>query len=207
MPLFGKVGEFIREKITLFREYSKISESGEIARRYFAMNSFDGILTTLGILIGSWVGKVHEPKVVIMTGLGAAVAMGVSGFWGAYETEKAERARSLQEMERATLSSLEGTKIAEASKFATILVSFIDGISPFLAVLLVISPYLLGGAVGITEPKMYAASMAISFISLALLGAYLGKLSKANILKSSLKMVLIGIVCAIISVLLIGGAA
>lgn len=205
MPPLGKMLEHIRRQIGLYREYSKISQSGEIARRYFAMNSFDGILTTLGILIGSYVGKVHEPKVVIMTSLGAAVAMGVSGFWGAYETEKAERARSLQEMERATLSSLEGTKIGAASRFATILVSLIDGISPFLAVLLVISPYLLGGS--LPEPRMYAASIAIAFVSLALLGAYLGKLSKANLLKSSLKMVLIGVVCAVISMLLIGGAA
>lgn len=205
MPFLRKTRKYLRRQLRLLREYNKISQCDEIARRYFAMNSFDGILTTLGILIGSYVGGVHEPKVVIMTGLGAAVAMGVSGFWGAYETERAERARSLRALERATLSSLKDTTIGKAADFATVLVSLVDGISPFLAVLLVISPFFLNGI--LTEPHMYIAGIAISFVSLGLLGAYLGKISKTSILSSSLKMVVAGIICAIISLLLIGGAA
>ncbi len=205
MVFLRKTRTHLRRQLKLLRKYNRISHSDEIARRYFAMNSFDGILTTLGILIGSYVGGVHEPKVVIMTGLGAAVAMGVSGFWGAYETEKAERTRSLKVLERATLSSLKDTTISKAADFATVLVSLVDGISPFLAALLVISPFFLDGI--LTEQHMYIAGIVISFVSLGLLGAYLGKLSKTSILAGSLKMVVAGILCAILSLLLIGGAA
>lgn len=205
MPFLRKTRKYLRRQLRLLREYNRISQSDEIARRYFAMNSFDGILTTMGIVIGSYVGGVHEPKVVIMTGLGAAVAMGVSGFWGAYETERAERARSLRALERATLSSLKDTTIGKAADFATVLVSLVDGISPFLAALLVMSPFFLEGT--LTELHMYIAGIVISFVSLGLLGAYLGKISKASILSSSLKMVVAGMICAILSLLLIGGAA
>ncbi len=188
-----------------FKEYMRISHTAEIARRYFAMNSFDGILTILGILIGSYVGGIREPNVIIITCLGAAVAMGVSGFWGAYETEKAERARSLQELERATLSDLNGTLIGKAGRFATIVVSFVDGVAPFVSAMLVVFPFFLHGVLAVEY--MFYVGVTIAFLALALLGAYLGKISKSNILTSSLKMVLAGIVCSGISMLLVGGAA
>ncbi len=205
MVFLRRTGTYLRRQLKLLKKYIRISKSDEIVRRYFAMNSFDGTLTTLGIVIGSYVSGVHEQRVVIMTGLGAAVAMGVSGFWGAYETEKAERRRSLRALERATLSSLQDTAIERAADFATVLVSLVDGISPFLAALLVMSPFFLDGI--LTEQHMYIAGIAISFLSLGLLGAYLGKLSKTSILAGSLKMVVAGILCAVLSLLLIGGAA
>ena len=34
-------------------EYIKISNVGEISRRYFVMNAFDGALTMLGVIIGA----------------------------------------------------------------------------------------------------------------------------------------------------------
>src|SRR3990172_9386655 len=71
--------ERIRAYIKKISAYNRISHSDEIGRRYFAMNAFDGILTTLGILFGSYAGNIREPHVVFITGMGAAVATGVSG--------------------------------------------------------------------------------------------------------------------------------
>ena len=202
MQFLKKIKNRISQLSKTCQEYSQISNSAEIARRCFATNSFDGFLTVLGILVGGYVGKIREPRIIVITGLGAAIAMGVSGFWGAYETEKAERARSLHALERATLSSLQGTMISRAGNFTVILVSLIDGFSPSIAGLLVVSPFFLTNHLTISQ--MYFAGSAISFIGLALLGGYLGKLSKSNILVSSLKMVFAGIVCAGIGVLFIG---
>jgi len=100
--------------------------SAAIARRYFAMNAFDGVLTTLGVLVGSYIGHVHSAHQVIAVGLGAAVAMGVSGFYGSYLIERAERDRSLRELEEVTLSSLEDSDIAAASTYATIVIALVD---------------------------------------------------------------------------------
>lgn len=203
MQLLKKSKKRIKRFVRKIREYMRVSNCAEIARRCFAKNTFDGILTVLGILIGGYVGKIVNPKVIIVTGIGAAVAMGVSGIWATYETEKAERALSLQALERATLSSLEGTMISKAADFATVIISIIDGMSPFLAALFVISPFFFSV---LTIQQMYLVSVVISFTSLALLGGYLGKLSKSNVLVVGLKMVLAGIVCSGLSILLIGMA-
>jgi hypothetical protein len=65
-----------------WREYTEISDVAEIARRYFAMNAFDGVLTIIGVLMGNFLAGVQESKVILVTGLSTSVAMGVSGLWG-----------------------------------------------------------------------------------------------------------------------------
>ena len=55
------------------------------------MNVFDGATTILGILVGAYVAGVTNQFQVIGSSLGATIAMGLSGFAGAYMTEEAER--------------------------------------------------------------------------------------------------------------------
>ena len=62
----------------LFRQYIQslsISQSYDIARRYFVVNSFDGALTMLGLLSGFYVSEAVELSVVIPACLGAAIAL------------------------------------------------------------------------------------------------------------------------------------
>lgn len=54
----------------------------EIARRYFVMNAFDGVLTIIGVLVGNLTAGVEDPNVVLSTGLATSVVMGISGLWG-----------------------------------------------------------------------------------------------------------------------------
>ena len=88
------------------KEYIEIAKVGEIARRYFVLNAFDGALTVLGIIMGSYVVGVKDPRVVIGASFGACLAMGVSGFWGAYMAERAERKRALKDLEMALFINL-----------------------------------------------------------------------------------------------------
>ena len=85
------------------RQYDEIADVSAIARRYFAMNAFDGVVTIIGVLAGAMVAGVTQPDVVVVTGLTTAMAMGISGFTGAFLTEAAERERTLQRLERPTL--------------------------------------------------------------------------------------------------------
>ena len=39
-------------RLQIWREYTEISEAGQIARRAFANNSFDGVLTMVGVVMG-----------------------------------------------------------------------------------------------------------------------------------------------------------
>jgi len=186
--------KFFKRIIGKIRIYDKIASIGEIARRYFAMNSFDGVLTILGILIGSYFGGIRQANIVISAGLGASIAMMVSGIWGTYLTEQAERTKSLKELESSILIKLGKTDIGKASRFATRAVAIIDGLSPFIAALIVLIPFFFSNYFDITGA--YFTSGIIAFAILFLLGIFLGKISKESLIKTGLKMVLAGIVCA-----------
>ena len=132
---------FFARKLQELREYSELASIGEIARRYFAMNAFDGVLTIIGVLMGSYTARVRDATIVIVTGLSTCIAMGISGLWGAYLTESAERKRDLDDLESHTLSDLRGTKIGRASRVAVVVVALVDGLAPFLSALVVLLPF------------------------------------------------------------------
>jgi hypothetical protein len=81
MPIFIPHHPF-RRMLKTAKEYNDIADIGEIGRRYFAMNAFDGILTIMGVLMGNMGAKVTSPHIVLTTGLSTCVAMGISGLWG-----------------------------------------------------------------------------------------------------------------------------
>jgi predicted membrane protein (TIGR00267 family) len=194
----GPVG-WLRARLATLRHYHRVAEVGEIARRYFAMNAFDGVLTTLGVLVGGFVGRVHSKHQIIAVGLGAAVAMGVSGFYGSYLIERAERDRSLRELEDVTLSSLEDSDIAAASTYATIVIAVVDGVSPFLAAILVLLPFLVGS---MPIHSAYIAGLVIAFVELFLLGLFLGRVSRGRLVWSGVKLAVAGVLCVALSALL-----
>ena len=43
----------VRRVFRKANQYNGIANIGEIARRYFAMNAFDGVLTIIGMLMGN----------------------------------------------------------------------------------------------------------------------------------------------------------
>ena len=96
----------LNDRFEQWREYNRISEAGEIARRAFVNNSFDGVLTMMGVVMGNFVVGVQDAKVVLVTGLSTALAIGISGGWGAYLTESAERRQDIDELEQVTLTDL-----------------------------------------------------------------------------------------------------
>ena len=188
----------IQEQVEHIREYSKISNAGKIARRAFANNSFDGVLTMIGVVMGSFVVGVQEPKVVLVTGLSTALAIGISGGWGAYLTESAERRHEMDELERVTLTDLQDTKIGKASRMAVVMVATVDGLSPFLAALLVLIPFFFASLLPSVSYAFYA-SITMALLALFGLGNYLGSISKQNLFVSGIKTSIAGIVCIALS--------
>lgn len=87
--------------------YWEISEVGAIARRYFIMNFTDGLLTTLGIIIGIYVLYIRDQSlysttnILILPGIATAIAMGVSGVSGSLLSEEAERAKINYDLRKA----------------------------------------------------------------------------------------------------------
>jgi len=191
----------LHERLATWREYSRISEADQIARRAFANNSFDGVLTMIGVVMGSFVVGVQDATVVLVTGLSTALAIGISGGWGAYLTESAERRHALGELEQITLTELHDTKIGKASRLAVVIVAAVDGLSPFFAALLVIIPFFLTPLLP-SVAYAYYASIGMALLALFALGVYLGRISRENVIISGVKTGIVGVICMALSYLL-----
>ena len=191
----------LNDRLNQWREYNRISEAGEIARRAFVNNSFDGVLTMTGVVMGNFVVGVEDAAVVLITGLSTALAIGISGGWGAYLTESAERRQDIDELEQVTLTDLGDTKIGKASRQAVVTVAAVDGLSPFLSALVVVLPFFAGPILPSIWYAYYAA-IALSLLALFGLGIYLGRLSKRSLIMSGLRTAFAGVVCMGLSYLL-----
>jgi len=194
---------WIRDRVELLRHYHTVSGAGEIARRYFAMNAFDGVLTAIGVLVGGYLGGVDSPRAIFTVVLTTAVGMGVSGFYGSYLVERAERGRALRELEESTLSSLRGSTIASASRYAIVVIAFVDGASPFAAALIVMIPFAFTAV--ISMHTAYLLAVGVGLIELFFLGVFLGAISRERLWLSGLRLVLAGFIALAISLLLGGG--
>jgi len=191
----------VRRRVQELKEYCELAEVGEIARRYFAMNAFDGVLTMIGVLMGNYLAQVRQPAIVISTGLSTCIAMGVSGLWGAYLTESAERKRDLDELQDRVLVDLSQTKIGRASRTAVVIVALIDALAPFISALAVLLPFFF--VAFLTDIAVsYYLSLGIALAALFGLGAFLGKVCRGNVGVFGLKMITAGIVSMLLSYLL-----
>jgi len=185
--------ERLVHQVESVREYSRIAGVAEIARRYFAMNAFDGVLTTIGVLMGNYLSGVQDVTIPIRTGVATSIAMGVSGLWGAYLTETAERQREIAELERACLVDQTETKIGRASRLAVVIVAIVDGLAPFVSALVVLIPLFLASLIG-NVLTSYLLSLVTALVALFALGMFLGHVSKRSLIGYGLRTLVAGIV-------------
>ncbi len=189
-----------------WRELSQLSShllSGvSIARRYAVVNGFDGALTMLGLLSGFRVSEEVPLNTVIAACLGAAVALGVSGITSAYLSEQAERRRSLAELEAAMVTDLGESVQARAARILPLLVGLINGLSPLLVSLLIITPLWLT-ELGLELPvDAVSAALLTAGACIFALGVFLGQVAGSSLLLGGCKALLVaGITMAIIQLL------
>jgi len=186
----------MRKRIERLQEYMEVTKAHEIARRLFVMNAFDGALTIMGVVIGAHFSGVSNPHIVITSGIGGSVAMGISGISGAYLAERAERKRDLKKLEMAMLHNLGDTHYARASDFATFIVALVDGISPALSAAILIMPYFLVPQIGMDTA--FYASLVLGLAILFSLGIFLARISDERLIISGMQMIMVGIITIII---------
>lgn len=150
----------------------------------------------LGIIVGSYMYGVLDAWNVVGVGLSASLAMAVSGFTGAYLTERAEQRRALKRLEKAMLKKLHNSIHAEASRTATFWAAIVDGGSPLLMSIISLSPFIASHLHLI--PPQTALYLSVSLICSILfsLGMFLGNISKENLLHSGFKMLAAGLATA-----------
>lgn len=217
------------ERLNRFRKYARMTKAWSLARRYLVIGAFDGVLTILGMILGYYFsGEIINPKIIFTSGVAASAALGLSSAWGAWEAESAERSLEICQMEHALLRNLEGSINQEAANFAVTWTSFVHGVSPIPAGILPLIPFFFADPLpsmlmtnellhmlAIIVYRTYPlanpmSSITISATAIALgvlfvLGVFLGRTARKNIIKAGLRMILAGVVTAAIS-LLIGAA-
>ena len=213
--------------IDKWKQYSKMSNLGEIARRKFFNNCFDGALTCAGIISGMFILFLANPNLlvpsnVIITGFATALAIGISGLWGAFLSEEAERKKKIRDLKKDMVILVEedekkenetrevekkshkkkksqDTIITKSENFATIVASLVDGGAPGLGASLPLIPFFFGESLTIMH---FISSYIILVGLLVYLGIYLGQISGGGRLRYALHLVAAGVVTRIVTLLL-----
>ncbi len=207
-----------------------MSDLGEIARRKFFNNCFDGALTCAGIVSGFFIMFLSEhtrnvPNTVIITGFATALAIGISGLWGAFLSEEAERKKKITDMKKEMAiietdgketidhsennikkikknknkNKKERTLLERAENFATIVASLVDGGAPVLGSSLPFVPFFFGT---VLTPIHFIISYIVLVGLLVYLGVFLGKISGGGRVRYAIHLVTAGVVTLIVSILL-----
>ncbi|MCK4380970.1 MAG: hypothetical protein KAW51_07490 [Candidatus Lokiarchaeota archaeon] len=209
----------IKETLKQWKQYSKMSDLGEIVRRKFFNNCFDGALTCSGIVSGIFIiflagSSNFAPKDVIITGFATALAIGISGLWGAFLSEEAERKKKMLDMDKEMAiieeedvktdkfkknKKKEKPLLEKAEYFATIIASLVDGGAPVLGSSLPLIPFFFGLSLTFIH---FIISYIVLAALLIYLGIYLGKISGGGRAKYAMHLVTAGVVTLLVSILL-----
>jgi len=196
--------DYFKKKISDYfnkvKTYNKIANITKIIRRYFAINGFDGVITIIGVLVGSYIIGVTDYIHVIVTGTAVCISLGVSGVWSAYYSESAERKKEIDDLEKSTLYDLSKTVISRAQSFASKILAAVNGLSPVITAFIPLTPFFFGKIIPINI--CYYAGFSVAFLILFGIGLFLGKVSKSNLIVSGIKMIFAGVFCVVLSFLL-----
>lgn len=181
----------------------ELTHGVEIARRYLAMNAFDGALTMLGLVLGGLLTiNPSNPQpgfaAILLAALGTSIAMAVSGFSGSYLAESAERDREVEDLGRAMLTDMSDSMYARAGRTTSVVVAIVDGASPAVAAFLIIIPLLFVPAGYLNFRVAFYLSLGICMLILFLLGLFLGAVSKKNMWAYGAKTLFAGIMTAVL---------
>ncbi|MFW9844574.1 MAG: VIT1/CCC1 transporter family protein [Candidatus Thorarchaeota archaeon] len=185
----------------------ELTHGVEIARRYLAMNAFDGALTMLGLILGGlftinpldWTPGFDA---ILLAAAGTSIAMAISGFSGSYLAESAERDREVDDLGKAMLTDMSESMYAKASRTTSVVVAIVDGASPAIAGFLVIIP-LFFVKIGILHYlTAFYFGIGICMLLLFILGLFLGAVSKKNMWSYGAKTLFAGILTALLMLLI-----
>ena len=178
--------------------YINISGVAPISRRYFIINAFDGATTVLGVIVGAYAAGITNESWVLFSGLGATLAMGMSGFAGSYMAEEAEGAKKLNSLEKSMLTELKNSVVGKANRFASIWAAIIGGGAPALTGSICLLPFFLATQGFFPTILAIQMSIGLALSIMFLLGAILGKISCRNIFLHGAKMLLVGVILTLI---------
>lgn len=161
--------------------------------RYVVLGLFDGVLTALGIVVASHFSGASIEQ-VLDAGLAGGLAVSLSNGFGAYFAEEAEMGKKLRLIEKDVFRDLKGTKIYERYRKSVHRSLLTHSLSTLLGSVILLSVFCLTQNIYVTSGAM--------FVILFLLGSFIGKWGYSHIIISGLKLVGVGALVAVLSLLL-----
>ena len=183
-------------------------------KRYLIRGFIDGVLSSLGVVIGAstaigaTIGSNNATAasaIIIAAGIGGGVANGLSNILGASVGEKLVKEIELGEIEKAMLKrggELHGTVVDEKLNETLWSSAIYDGIATFIGSIIPVLPFIVGALFLITDMISLYTSIVISLFVFFILGIYIGKIAREQVIISGLKLVAFGVVTVIITTLI-----
>ncbi|NOY10714.1 MAG: TIGR00267 family protein [Archaeoglobi archaeon] len=165
--------------------------------RQFVRGFIDGALSVLGVVIGASAGQMD---IIISAGIGGGVANGISNIFGALTAERVEEEREFRKIEKSMLVELRDTELYREVRRRVIVRGIVDGMSTILGSLVPVLPFIVAFFMGTGVQAALIASVSLTALSLGVIGIYYGRISRQNLMVSSAKMILMGLVTALISI-------
>ena len=156
----------------------------------FLRGYIDGSLSTLGIVVGA---SSAESPVIVAAAVGGTIANGIANMLSASSAAKAEYHGELREVEKAMIDKdLTGTVIDKKIGRQSVLAGLADGLATVVGGAIPILPLLF-----LSGNQALFTSIGLVVLSVIIIGIYLGKLSKRNLIISVLKMAVYSISVAV----------
>ncbi len=161
--------------------------------RYVIRGLIDGSLSSLGVVIGASGGDVST---IIAAGIGGGVANGISNILGALTAERAVLEGKRSSQEKVLLKeagSLKKTSFYKEALNKTAISGIGDGVSTAFGSIIPVIPFLI-----LNKQMAMIVAILITLTILFVLGIFIGRISRENLMISGFKMVIGGVVVAII---------
>jgi predicted membrane protein (TIGR00267 family) len=156
----------------------------------FLRGYIDGALSTLGIVVGA---SSAESPVIVAAAVGGTIANGIANILSASSAAKAEYHGELREVEKAMVGrDLTGTVIDKKISRQSMFAGMADGLATVVGGAIPILPLLF-----LSGNQAMFTSIGLVVLSVIIIGVYLGKISRRNLIISGLKMAVYSISVAV----------
>ncbi|AKG39097.1 MAG: hypothetical protein ACP5II_04385 [Infirmifilum sp.] len=168
-----------------------------VARRYMAVNLYDGSLLALGVIVSSLLINL-PPSKTVLNGLVLGFSSAVSGFMGAFLVERAELARELRELEKHLFIRLGRRQVYVAGIF----LSTVNAASTSTPIFLSLVPFALCERGLLPMQAASVSALVLVLLLLLGLGYTLGKSARENPLKYGLLALASGLLIIMLELVL-----
>ncbi len=162
-------------------------------RRYFVNTVFDSTFVSMGIVVASALVPDSNVGTVVGTMFAVSLALGISTGTSVYEAEKVEAEIRLRELERAMLTTLDGTEATRVLDVSRYIVVTVNAVAPLAVFAAIASPFFLSSSLTILGIPTAFFSVTVAMVVLFLVGTYLGRLTGRPAWLKGLRMAAIGI--------------